>query len=512
MQFYSFEPFGYEGSLVTVECDCRKGIPFTDIVGVTDSTNKLYRDVIKSAINNSGLEYPTERVLISLSPADLRKEQLNHSFAVALSVIDQKDKLFPDEKVLVLGELDEGGNIKPVLGAHAAVAYAVSLGINNIICSPYLEQEVKDSIGDNIKINILSSNNLSDCVSKLKSLDNFITYDSSNVKTESEEITFNENIEMDFIDEKFLAKYKDNVRAMEIAVAGKHNLLFVGAAGCGKTLLAQRLLPVITPNLTLKEAQVKDRIDSLAGLRKPHASIDTRVSFRMPHQTVTVEGMCGGGPHCRPGEISLAHNGILFLDEASLFRTSCLEMLRIPLRDHSICLSRAGRTTIYPANFQLVMAAEPSPDGKWNKLENTKLESIITASKPIQSFVYPNENAKGTVSVDSIKKRISDAFKIQRKSGNYNEYLSPLELKERLNDSFTSEMSNWFDKTQMKYGFSDGTKFTTLKVALTIANLDNREKIQMKDLKEAVDMVKDWKIDVDKKIYHAKELTSERER
>ena len=542
MNFYSFNPFGYEGQICTVEVDTRRGIPAVDIVGIADSSVAESRMKIKAAIQNSGLQFPPERVLISVSPADIRKDSSANELAIALETIvareenpDYSDKNFkyPNENVLVLGGLELSGQIRPVRGVYAAVTTAYAAGIKNIICSPAMEKEVKASLNGDQKINLLVTDNLGDCVNKMKSMDRFVSYEPNLDKKRSPSdplnIQFPEKDPEINIDESFLGKHKNTVRAIEIAVAGKHNLLLVGGPGYGKTLLTQSLVPVITPKLTEEESMSVNRIYSLAGLVSPDkVSNELNAPYRMPHPTASIEGICGGGTNCRPGEISLAHNGGLFLDEAAEFRTSVLQMLRVPLENGSICLIRAGRATVFPARFQLIMTSSPSPDGNymvpgkvsldteeslnryWNKFSCSLLDRIA-----VQSFVYPDEKSKETVSVEDLKKHIADAYKIQRKNGAYNQHLSPVELKERIGDSFTPEMNDYFAKSQKKYDFSDRRIAETMKVALTIANLDNREKIQMKDLKEAINFTRSWKeqaIDLNKKINREKEMSEERER
>lgn len=542
MNFHTFNPFGYEGQLCTVEVDTRRGIPAVDIVGIADSSVTESRMKIKAAIQNSGLQFPPERVLISISPADIRKEGAANDFAIALATLaareenpDYSDNNFkyPDEHVLVLGELDLSGQIRPVRGVHAAVTTAYAAGIKKIICSPAMEKEVKASLNGDQKINLLVTDNLGDCVNKMKSMDSFVYYEPNLDKERSPSdplnIQFPEKDPEINIDEKFLGKHKNTVRAIEIAVAGKHNLLLVSGPGYGKTLLTQSLVPVITPKLTEEESMSVKRIYSLAGLVSPDkVSTELNAPYRMPHPTASIEGICGGGTNCRPGEISLAHNGVLILDEAAEFRTSVLQMLRVPLENGSITLSRAGRTTVFPAHFQLIMTSNPSSDGNymvpgkvsldskeslnryWNKFGNPLLDRVA-----VQSFVYPDEKSKETVSVESLKKNIANAYKIQRKNGAYNQHLSPVELKERISDSFTPEMNDYFAKSQKKYDFTPRRIAETMKVALTIANLDNREKIQMKDLKEAINFTKSWKeqaIDLNKKINREKEKSEGRER
>ena len=263
-----------------------------------------------------------------------------------------------------------------------------------------------------------------------------------------------------------LKGYSKAVRAISIAVAGKLNILAYSAPGCGKTMLLHSLIPYLTPCLTVEELEPVKRLYDLAGMEYK----TNNAPFRMPYQTASIEGMCGGGPNLRPGEISLAHNGTLFLDEAAEFRTSVLQMLRVPLESKSITLSRAGRQTVFPANFQLAMAVNPCPCGNygekdkvclcsakavemyWNKFSAPLLDRI-----QIKIHVEKDDSETESVSLEELREQVTNAYRIQRKVGKFNRDLN---------------MSN------------------IEKVALTIANMDNREFAKQSDINEAEDLVK----------------------
>ena len=268
-----------------------------------------------------------------------------------------------------------------------------------------------------------------------------------------------------------LKGYSKALRAISIAVAGKLNILAYGAPGCGKTMLLQGLIPYLTPCMTVEELESVKRLYDLAGMEYK----TNNAPFRMPHQTASIEGMCGGGPDLRPGEISLAHNGTLFLDEAAEFRTSVLQMLRVPLESKSITLSRAGRSTIFPANFQLAMAANPCPCGNygvegkiclcsaksvemyWKKFSAPLLDRI-----QIKIHVEKRESETESVSLEELMEQVANAYRIQREVGKFNRDLA----------------------------FSgDRRKSNVEKVALTIANMDNREFVEQCDINEAEELV-----------------------
>ena len=497
MQILTFSPFGYEGSLVTVETDLRRGIPAVDIVGLADGSVKESRERIRAAIANSGLEFPSERVLISLSPADLKKEDSGFNLPVALSVLAETNKeSYPSEKVFVMGELLLAGNIENVRGIEAGIETAINNGINYFI----VPKDVDYDFPENCKV--LKVSNLSEAVEKSKSIENFISIEQKE-KQDDLNIVFPEVNEDNQIDQEFLDKHSEIVKAIEIAVAGKHNLLITGAPGCGKTMITLKLIPALTPYLTEKEAKSVNRIRSLAGLPIKN---DLKAPFRMPHQTASIEGMCGGGVNCRPGEISLATNGTLFLDETAEFRTSVLQMLRVPLENNSITLSRAGRSTVYPAKFQLVMATNPSPDGNFLVEDKICLSSAKTIEQYWQKFSSPlldrveikkfmdNKQEKNGVadSIVEMKKKIATAYKIQRKRGVYNAHLTPSDIENycKLKD----EASKAFFKKIEKTNLSPRGLNNILKVSLTIANMDGREQILKKDLKQAFEISSDEKM------------------
>ena len=484
---YTFSPFGYEGSLVTVETDLRRGIPAYDIVGIADSTVKESRERIRAAFKNSGLELPAERILQSLSPADLRKDS-PMDVAMAVDILARKED-WRGEPVLALGELELSGNIRPTRGAHAAVTTARAAGISNIICDKTTAELLKDIHG----IKILAVENLKEICEKINDKANFIET-KPEVKKDNE-IEFNE----DYFDaaKESLANYDlkghfDSIRAIEIAVAGKHNILQVGAPGCGKTLLQQNLIPALTPKLTEDEALSISRINSIAGLDSPKRD-KLLAPFRMPHQTASIEGICGGGPNCRPGEISLAHKGTLFLDEAAEFRSSVLQMLRVPLETKSITLSRAGRTTVYPADFQLAMATNPCPCGCYGSKDKICLDSAKSIdlywkkfSAPlidrieIKNFVQRDEKDERTISLEEMREQVRKAYEIQRKRGVYNSHMTPEQIDEycKLSEPCEKYVNGIED-------LSPRSRANLLKLSLTIANMDGREEILMNDLLEA---------------------------
>ena len=487
LNVYTFSPFGYEGAIVQVETDLRRGIPAYDIVGISDGTVKETRERIRYAFSNSGLEFPAERVLQSLSPADLKKDS-PLDLSMALSILGKTQNYPIDEPVLALGELELSGGIRPVRGAVAAVNSARAYGITNVVCDPATAELLKDIHG----IKILVVDNLKEANEKLHEKDAFHPTTPQLYKNDT--VEFNEDyLDKETLDSLPMDGHFETIRAIEVAVAGKHNILATGAPGCGKTMLMQSLMPALTPKLTEEEVITPRRIASIAGLDSPNRDIHIP-PFRMPHQTASIEGICGGGPNCRPGEISLAHNGTLFLDETAEFRSSVLQMLRVPLETQQITLSRAGRSTVYPANFQLAMATNPCPCGCYGSHDKICLDSAKSIdlywkkfSDPlldrveIKTFVEKDEKDTRKMSLETMKAQIATAFEIQRKRGVYNSHMNPQQIEEYC--KLDKEGQEYLDRESENLTVRG--KNNLLKLSLTLANMDGREDIRLNDLKEA---------------------------
>lgn len=494
MKVYGYSPFGYEGSLVTVEADLRHGIPAVDIVGLSDGSVKESRERMKAAIKNSGFDFPLERVLISLAPADLKKEGAGIDLAMAMAVLyAQTPAAHATDSWLCYGELELSGKLRPVRGTYAALESAFSQGITKaIIPSSVPDSEIPQGITAYRVETLKEAWHIATlCVPPLE-ID-------EPKKLEINEIEFLVNPTDGTIDG---IKKPELVRAMMIAAAGRHHLLAVGMPGCGKTLALQHF-PELLPALTNEEMQSVKRIHSIAGLMSGDETKSGIPPFRMPHQTATLEGMCGGGPNCRPGEISLAHNGVLFLDEAAEFRSSVLQMLRVPLETCSISLSRAGRTAVYPANFQLLMASNPCPCGNYGSDERVCLCSAKSVEQYWNKFSAPlidriairvyvkssDESHIVQLSLAQMRKKIANATEKQRKRGAYNQKLTPYEINEFC--TMTDRAKAVFDGLK---DISEREKSNVLKVARTIADLDGVEKIESEHIEEAARLAT-WKLD-----------------
>lgn len=509
MKIYSFSPFGYEGALVSVEVDLRRGIPAVDVVGLADGAVKEARERMQAAIRNSGFEFPPERVLISLSPADMKKEGAGFDLPIALSVLaassaetNNSDE-FINASILVMGELELSGKVRSVKGIHAACSTAAACGITRCIVPKSNADEARQVSG----MFVYGADSLNDAFEAMKNR-SFFTSGSSdtNLNGIPENAISIQDVHFLPVLEGFeyseIRGQEKLIRGLQIAAAGGHNLMAVGAPGCGKTMSIQKF-PALLPLLTKDEAQSTTRIWSLAGLLQPDEPLVRTPPFRMPHQTASLEGICGGGPQCRPGEISLAHNGILFLDEAAEFRTTVLQTLRVPLEASRITLSRAGRSTVYPADFQLLMAANPCPCGNygnekkiclcsasaidhyWKKFSSPLLDRIDLRVKVSNASEEGFISEKKPFSTSELRIPIAKAVSIQRKrQGVKNAKLTPEQIGKFC--SLNNECKTYLDNSVTRYDFSPRATASIIKTARTIADMEGISEIQKVHMEEAV--------------------------
>ena len=494
---YSFSPFGYEGSLVVAEVDLRRGIPAVDIVGLADGAVAETRERVRSAIKNSNLEFPTERVLIGVSPADLRKEGTGFDLPIAVKVLEAQYGLEVKDDVFVMGELELSGNVRNVKAVQAGLSTAIASGILYAII-PHSDNL---QVPEGMKVKTVS--NLTEAYFALCDLaqGHYETFREYPTEKVGNEIEFDDLYEGETpLDEVFVeyGDEKDNLDglkfALMVAASGKHNLITWGKPGCGKTMSLQ-MFPQILPKLTENELPSVKRIYSITGMPKK----DRRRPFRMPHQTASIEGICGGGVTCRPGEISLAHNGVLFLDEAAEFRTSVLQMLRVPLENRNITLSRAGRSTCYPADFQLIMSLNPCPCGNygskdriclcsaksvqtyWNKLSAPLIDRLAIrydCNNPIKAEI---------LTLEEMRAKVKKAWEVQlARQGKLNDRLSPDEMLEYC--KLTEDANKLFTREcEMRY-LSPRSISNILKVARTVADMNGIETIDTDCVKTALSL------------------------
>ena len=346
---------GIEGYDIDIEFDIGGGLPAVVVVGLPDTAVKEARDRVRSAINNSGFEFPEKRITINLAPADTKKEGSSFDLPIALGILSA-DNIFPAEKLkpyTFIGELSLDGAVRPVKGVLPIATDLLKRGHKKFIVPK--ENALEAGVVQGLQVYPVAS--LPECVAFIKG-EHKIEPLSIDVDTLFEEQYRNDQI--DFYDVK--GQYHVR-RAVQVAISGNHNLLMIGSPGSGKSMISKRV-PSIMPKMTLEESLEVSKIHSIVfGLSKEKNGIIALRPFRSPHHTISNTALIGGGSDPKPGEVSLAHNGVLFLDELPEFRRDVLEVLREPLEEGVVSISRAAGRCTYPSNFILIAAMNPCPCG-----------------------------------------------------------------------------------------------------------------------------------------------------